>query len=115
MYLFGWVNEEKKETKGIKVPGGLSFLLHQDPKEPVRGLEYFPVDERPKQVNAVFQFYHIMVALGLFFIGLTVYSGILWWRGKLFWVCRRRTGPDGFDNLEEVCRNERRSEAGAAD
>ncbi len=84
MYLFGWVNEEKQETKGIKIPGGLSILLHMDPKEPVKGLNYFPEDEQPKPVNAIFQFYHIMVALGLFFIALTVYAAFLWWRGKLF-------------------------------
>ena len=50
----------------------------------VKGLNYFPEDERPSQVNAVFQFYHIMVAIGMFLIAITVYASFLWWRGRLF-------------------------------
>jgi cytochrome d ubiquinol oxidase subunit I len=50
----------------------------------VKGLNSFPEDERPGQVNAVFQFYHIMVAIGMTLIGLTVFASFLWWRGKLF-------------------------------
>ncbi|MFK7979146.1 MAG: cytochrome ubiquinol oxidase subunit I, partial [Saprospiraceae bacterium] len=39
---------------------------------------------RPGQVNAVFQFYHIMVAIGMLLIGLTLFAAFQWWRGKLF-------------------------------
>ena len=35
------------------------FLVHQDFEEPVTGLNAFPKEDRPRQVNAVFQFYHI--------------------------------------------------------
>ena len=84
MYLVGWVNKEKKEVTGIKVPGGLSFLIHQDFREPVKGLNYFPENERPTAVNAVFQFYHLMVAIGMFLIVLTLFAGFFWWRGTLF-------------------------------
>lgn len=84
MYLFGWVNNKTQTTSGIKIPGGLSFLLHQDFKTPVTGLNAFKPEDRPGQVNAVFQFYHIMVAIGMLLIALTLYSSWLWWRGKLF-------------------------------
>jgi cytochrome d ubiquinol oxidase subunit I len=84
MYLFGWVDKEKEEVTGLKIPGGLSFLLEYDFNAPVKGLNSFPEDERPGQVNAVFQFYHIMVAIGMTLIGLTVFASFLWWRGKLF-------------------------------
>ena len=84
MYLMGWVDKETQKVKGIKIPGGLSFLLHYSFSAPVTGLNAFPEDERPSQVNAVFQFYHIMVAIGMFLIALTLYSSFLWWRGKLF-------------------------------
>lgn len=30
MYILGWVNKEKQEVTGIKIPNGLSFLIHQD-------------------------------------------------------------------------------------
>ncbi|MCB0635366.1 MAG: cytochrome ubiquinol oxidase subunit I [Lewinella sp.] len=84
MYVFGWVDQEKQEVTGLKVPGGLTFLLHQDFETPVKGLNAFPEDERPGAVNAIFQFYHLMVAIGMFLIFLSVFAGIQWWRGKLF-------------------------------
>lgn len=84
MYLLGWVDKENETTKGIKVPGGLTFLLHQDFETPVKGLKAFPEDERPGAVNAVFQFYHLMVAIGMTLIGLTLFASFQWWRGKLF-------------------------------
>lgn len=84
MYLFGWVDKEKQKVTGLKIPGGLSFLVHFDFEEPIKGLNYFPEDERPGQVNAVFQFYHIMVAIGMLLIGLTLFATFQWWRGKLF-------------------------------
>lgn len=84
LYLFGWVDDETQEVTGIKLPGGLSFLLHQDFEEPVTGLNAFSKEDRPGQVNAVFQFYHIMISIGMFLIGLTLYASFLWWRGKLF-------------------------------
>lgn len=84
MYLFGWVDQERQQVSGLKIPGGLSFLLDYDTNAPVTGLNAFPEDERPKQVNAVFQFYHIMVTIGMLLIGLTLFSMFLWLKGKLF-------------------------------
>ncbi len=84
LYLFGWVDEEAQKVTGLGVPGGLSFLVHQDFDAPIRGLKAFSEDEIPTQVNAVFQFYHIMIAIGMLLIGLTLFACFLWWRGKLF-------------------------------
>lgn len=84
MYLFGWVDKEKHEVIGPKIPGGLSFLVHGDFNEPVKGLNAFPENERPGAVNAVFQFYHIMIAIGILMIVLTLYSSFRWYRGELF-------------------------------
>jgi cytochrome d ubiquinol oxidase subunit I len=84
LYLVGWVDKEKQIVTGIGIPGGLSFLVHQDFKAPITGLNSFPVKDRPSQINAVFQFYHIMIAIGMMLIGLTLYASFLWWRGKLF-------------------------------
>ncbi len=84
MYLVGWVDQEKQEVTGLAIPGGLSFLLDQDFEAPVTGLNAFPEDERPSQVNAVFQFYHLMVAIGMFLIALTLYASFLLWKKKLF-------------------------------
>lgn len=84
MYLLGWVNNTKQKATGIKIPGGLTFLLHQDFKTPITGLNAFKPDERPTQVNAIFQMYHIMIAIGITLIALTLYASWQWKRGKLF-------------------------------
>lgn len=84
LYILGWVDNEKQEVTGLGVPGGLSFLVHQDFKAPVTGLNAFPKEDQPSQVNAVFQFYHIMISIGMFLIALTFYACFLWWKGKLF-------------------------------
>jgi len=84
MYLFGNVNQEKQTVSGLKIPGGLSFLLHNNFTAPVKGLNAFPVNDRPKHINAIFQVYHLMIIIGMIIIGLTLFAVFLWWRGKLF-------------------------------
>lgn len=84
MYLMGWVNNETQEVSGIAIPGGLSFLLDYDFEHPVPGLNAFPEDERPTQVNAVFQFYHLMVIIGMTLIGLSLLAVFMLYRGKLW-------------------------------
>ncbi len=84
MYIMGWVNKEKQTVTGLKVPAGLTFLLHQDFTTPVTGLNAFKEEDRPTALNAIFQFYHIMVAIGMFLIALTLYASYCWWRGTLF-------------------------------
>jgi cytochrome bd ubiquinol oxidase subunit I len=84
MYLVGWVDKEKQEVTGLRIPGGLSFLTHYDFSAPVRGLNSFPEADRPSALNAIFQFYHLMVAIGMALIGLTLFGCWQWWRGKLF-------------------------------
>ena len=84
MYLAGWVNNSKQKVTGIKIPGGLSFLIHGNFKTPVEGLNAIKPDERPGQVNAVFQFYHLMIAIGTLLILLTLYGCWQWKKGKLF-------------------------------
>lgn len=84
MYLFGWVDKKRQEVQGFKIPGGLSFLIHHDWKTPVTGLNAFSENERPTALNAIFQFYHLMVAIGIALIVLTLYASFQWWRGRLF-------------------------------
>ena len=84
MYLFGWVDKKNQTVNGLKIPGGLSFLLDYNFNMPVKGLNAFPENERPSQINAIFQFYHLMIIIGMSLIGLTLYSCLLWWKGTLF-------------------------------
>ncbi len=84
MYLLGWVNKESQEVAGLKVPGGLSFLMHQDFETAVTGLNAFPEDERPTALNSIFQFYHLMVIIGMILIALALFSAFQLQRKKLF-------------------------------
>jgi len=84
MYLIGYVNQDKQLAIGLKIPGGLSFLLHQNFTTPVKGLNAFKPENRPRQVNAVFQTYHFMVLIGMTIIALTLFAVFLWIRGRLF-------------------------------
>lgn len=91
MYIMGWVDKENQKVKGLAIPGGLSFLLHQDLHTPVIGLNAFPKEDRPGQINAVFQFYHLMISIGMALIALTLLATLLWWKGQLFnkrWLMR---------------------------
>lgn len=84
LYLFGWVDKENQKVTGLKLSGGLSFMLYQDIDKEVTGLNAFPEEDRPSQINAIFQFYHIMVAIGMFLIALSLFALWQWRRGKLF-------------------------------
>lgn len=85
MYLLGYVDTKNEKTVGLKIPGGLSFLTYQDFNAPVRGLKSFPEEDRPDALNIVFQSYHIMVAMGMIMILLTLYACWLWKKGTLFY------------------------------
>jgi cytochrome d ubiquinol oxidase subunit I len=82
LYILGWVDEENNKTYGIGIPGFLSLMVHGDFSKPVIGLDKFPATDRP-QVNWVFQTYHIMVAIGMALIAISVLAIWLNWRGKL--------------------------------
>lgn len=84
LYLVGWADNKNEKTYGIKVPYGLSLLVHQDANKEVAGLDAFAPEDRPSQVNAVFQAYHIMVAIGMLLIALSIYGLYLWRKKSLY-------------------------------
>lgn len=84
MYLFGWVNQAEQKVYGLSIPKGLTFLINKDFVTPVKGLNYFPKNEVPTQVNAIFQFYHIMISIGMALIFLSLFGVYLLWKGKLY-------------------------------
>lgn len=84
LYLFGWVDTENEITRGLAIPGGTTFLLHQDFSTPVTGLNAFAEEDQPDAVNAVFQFYHIMVGIGMILIALSLLGAFYLWKGTLY-------------------------------
>ncbi|MEZ4699020.1 MAG: cytochrome ubiquinol oxidase subunit I [Rhodothermales bacterium] len=84
LYLFGIPDVESATVRyGVGIPGGLSFLVHGRFDEPVQGLDQVAPADWPN-VGLVFQTYHLMVALGMYFIALTLLALFFWWRGTLF-------------------------------
>lgn len=72
LWIFGIPDEKEERVKyGIKIPGGLSFLLHEDFTTPVTALDQFPKEDRPPVVIP-FYMYHLMIAFGMFFIFITL-------------------------------------------
>ncbi len=93
MYLWGVPDDETKSVRyGVAIPRLLSFLVYDNLTTPVPGLDTVPRDEWPP-INLSFQSYHLMVALGLYFIALTLLCTFFLWRGTLWekrwllWVC----------------------------
>ena len=80
--LIGWVDEDKGQTFAIAIPGGTSFLADFDFSAEYPGLNDFPADERPDAVNAIFQSYHLMVALFGVIVLVLVLGGLVA-KGKL--------------------------------
>lgn len=80
--IVGWVDTHTRSITGLTIPGGTSFLLHQDFLAPVVGLNAIPVNEHPP-VQLTFQAYHAMIGIGMTLIVLSLLAGIMWWRGRL--------------------------------
>ena len=83
MSIGGWVDAETRETVGLKIPGMLSYLVGGSTDTVVKGLDAFPEQDWPP-VQPVFQFYHLMIAIGMALIGVAWLGMFMWWRGWLF-------------------------------
>jgi len=82
--LFGIPDRKAEEVRlAVAVPGGLSFLVHDDASKEVLGLDRFRPEQRPP-VLVPFVSYHLMVGLGTLFVALTLLASFLHWRRRLF-------------------------------
>lgn len=68
----------------LQVPKMLSFLTYRKWSARVKGLDAFPEDQWPTNIELLYYSYHIMVGLGTIFIAVLGLSAILLWRKKLF-------------------------------
>jgi cytochrome d ubiquinol oxidase subunit I len=82
LHPFGWVDTANRHTAGPVIPSGLSLLVGGTKAQVVTGLNDIPPDLRPP-VQATFQFFHLMVAIGMGLIGLSLWGAWLWWSGRL--------------------------------
>lgn len=68
----------------IIVPNVLSFLTYRRWEAQVKGIDAFPADQRPDQIELLYYSYHIMVGLGTIFIAIMALALLLLWRKRLF-------------------------------
>ncbi len=67
----------------VVVPGMLSFLVYGTFGSTVRGLNDFPADEWPHNLELLYYAYHIMVGLGTILTLVMLASAFFLWRGTL--------------------------------
>ncbi len=82
--IFGFPSKEAETVYApIRLPGLLSLLAFGDIDAEVRGLKSFPKDEWPPLALTFYPF-HLMVALGMYFILFTAIGIFLLWKKKLY-------------------------------
>lgn len=74
---------EKKLDNPIRMPGLLSFIAYGSFSSNVKGLNDFPQDQWPTNIELLYYSFHIMVGLGTFFIGIMGLAALLLWKGRL--------------------------------
>jgi cytochrome d ubiquinol oxidase subunit I len=67
----------------IEVPGALSFLAYGHFGSNVRGLDEFPEESWPGNIELLYYSFHLMITLGTIFIVLMAYATIQNLRGRL--------------------------------
>jgi cytochrome d ubiquinol oxidase subunit I len=76
--------QERRLDNPIKVPGMLSFLAFGTFHSDVAGLDAFPEDQWPDNIELLYYAFHIMAGLGTLFIGLMGLANLWRFRGKLY-------------------------------
>ncbi len=87
VYLVGWVDETSQTTTGIAVPCMLSVLAYLNPQATVQGINSFAPAPLPP-INLVFQAYHVMIMLGVAFVPLGLFAGLMYWRRRRLFSMR---------------------------
>ena len=85
LVLIGQPDVEKHQIDNpLEVPDALSFLTYRRWNAHVKGLDAFPQDQWPTNIELLYFSYHVMVGLGTIFIVIALLAAFLLWRGKLF-------------------------------
>ena len=67
----------------VEVPGALSFLANGTFQSYVHGLDEYPADAWPDNIELLYYSFHLMITLGSIFILLMAYATLQNWRGRL--------------------------------
>jgi len=67
----------------IEIPGVLSFLAYGTFQSDVHGLDEYPQDSWPDNIELLYYAFHLMITLGTMFIALMACASFQSWRGRL--------------------------------
>jgi cytochrome bd ubiquinol oxidase subunit I len=67
----------------IEIPGALSFLAYGTFQSYVRGLDEFPENTWPDNIELLYYSFHLMITLGTIFILVMAYASFQNWRDRL--------------------------------
>jgi cytochrome d ubiquinol oxidase subunit I len=82
--VIGQPNVQKQEMENsIEIPGALSFLAYGTFGSFVKGLDDFPQEVWPDNIELLYYSFHLMITLGTLFILIMAFAVFQWWRGKL--------------------------------
>ena len=101
LILFGLPDDVAGETRyKVEIPLLGSLILTHSLDTPIKGLDAFPPDDRPKSAM-IFWTFRIMVGIGFAMLGLGLWSAWARWKGRLrdaAWLHRAAVamGPSGF-------------------
>jgi cytochrome d ubiquinol oxidase subunit I len=74
---------ERRLDNPIRIPGLLSFLAFGTFHSDVRGLDAFPQEEWPNNIELLYYAFHVMAGLGTLFIAVMGLAALLQVRGRL--------------------------------
>jgi cytochrome d ubiquinol oxidase subunit I len=74
---------ERKLDNPLQLPALLSYIAYGDFSADVRGLDSFPEDEWPTNIELLYYGFHVMVGLGTLFIAVMGLSALQLFRKKL--------------------------------
>jgi cytochrome d ubiquinol oxidase subunit I len=75
--------ENEKNLFEVSIPNLLSLLVTHTFHGQVKGLKDFPREDRPN-VLILFWSFRLMVAIGFLLLFVMVWTGLLWWQGRLY-------------------------------
>jgi len=75
--------EHRRLENPIVVPYVLSFLAYGSFGATVKGLDDFPREEWPDNIELLYYAYHVMVGLGTLLFAIMAGAGVLLWKGRL--------------------------------
>jgi cytochrome d ubiquinol oxidase subunit I len=74
---------ERRIDNAISAPAVLSILAFGTPQRSVQGLNDFPVENWPTNIELLYYSFHVMAGLGTLFIALLALSTFFDWRNRL--------------------------------